>query len=187
MAIVTKSGSGRRSRTTRLAAKAAGSAPAQFNAIFLPYLPTLAAVLKADIADRACVGHRTAVMAVLDGLRITGSTDKLVEALLDSLNLRDQTQLVLAARMYHSASDSTLHDSERVAVATIQTIVRANPAARSRLMEACFGVREVGQEREEGAVLGSLTTNGGGNGLGGLPGSASPPESKYGGRDVPKT
>lgn len=137
---------GKRAERKTALAKAAESAPEQFKALTLPFLPELVEIMKADARDRTCIGHRTAVGAILDGLKITGATDRLVDALLASLNLRDEAHLALAAQMFHSASGATIQDARRNAVAVIREIVRSNPDETGRLMQECFGLRAADAE-----------------------------------------
>lgn len=139
---------GKRGKMRKAANAMVRAAPEQFTALAMPFLPELVEIMIADARDRECIGHRTAISGFLDGLKITGATDRLVEALLESLNLRDQLQLAQAASMYHSAAGATVEDAERAAVATIQTLVRAHPDRRARLLEACFGMRAADEPQE---------------------------------------
>lgn len=148
---------GKRKARKSALASAAASAPEQFKALTLPFLPELVEIMKSDARDRTCIGHRTAVAGILDGLKITGATDSLVAALLASLNLRDETHLALAARMYHDAAGATMLDARRNATAVIREIVRTNPDETGRLLEECFGLRSA----DAAALLGNVEASDG--------------------------
>lgn len=91
--------------------------------------------------------HRTAVDIIPRIMKAVGD-DSAVERLLEAMDMRDQAQLALAAQMFHSAAGATVDDAERAAVSTIQTLVKAHPDRRARLMEACFGMRDAAAPKE---------------------------------------
>lgn len=112
-----------------------------------PHLEDFVTVLVADMRDRECVGHRTAMSVIPDLMEWGGMGVEAAERLLAAVGLQQET-LALAAGMFHSAAGATVDDAERAAVATIQTLVKAHPDRRARLMEACFGMRDAAAPRE---------------------------------------
>lgn len=153
---------GTRSRTSKAVKAAAQSAPEQFRELTLPFLPELVGILFEDARDRECVGHRTAVNALLDGLKITGSTDRLLEAILERVNARSEAEMAMAMGMFHAAKDANLADAERMAVQTLRGVLKAEPWKRGRLREAVFGEREI--ETESTPVLNGHSHEGRTNG-----------------------
>lgn len=91
--------------------------------------------------------HRTAVDIIPRIMKAVGD-DSAVDRMLEAMNMRDQSQLALAAQMFHSAAGATIQDAERAACATIQKIIRSDPSSVPRLMEACFGMRDAAAPRE---------------------------------------
>lgn len=112
-----------------------------------PHLDDFIDALVADMRDRECVGHRTAMSVIPDLMEWGGMGVEAAERLLEAVGLQQET-LALAAGMFHSAAGATVDDAERAAVATIQTLVKAHPDRRARLMEACFGMRDAAAPRE---------------------------------------
>lgn len=112
-----------------------------------PHLDDFIAALVADMRDPECVGHRTAMSVIPDLMEWSGMGSEMAERLLEAVGLQQET-LALAASMFHSAAGATVDDAERAAVATIQTLVKAHPDRRARLMEACFGLRDAAAPRE---------------------------------------
>lgn len=120
---------------------AAKSAPEQFKALFLPFLPELAKILKADARDRECVGHRTAINAILDGLEVTGTKDQLVRAFLDRMEARDEEHALQLANRARAADSVTLYDVRRDAIQILKLAILEDPGFEPELKVALFGRR----------------------------------------------
>jgi len=104
---------GKRRKTAQAVKTLATSAPEQFKDLVLPFLPELVEILFEDARDRDCIGHRTAVSSILDGLKITGSTDRLLEAMLSRLSMPNEASLVAAAELYRAVQGQDIHEVYR--------------------------------------------------------------------------
>lgn len=93
---------GSRRKTAVAIRSAAASAPEQFKELVLPFLPELVEILIEDARDRSCIGHRTAVSGILDGLKITSSSDQLLEELLRRMNMPNESSLARASELYNA-------------------------------------------------------------------------------------
>lgn len=143
-------GTGTRRSTAKAVRAAAKSAPEQFKALFIPFLPELARILKADARDRECVGHRTAINAILDGLEVTGSKDQLLRAFLERMDARDEEHALQLAQRARAADSATLYEVRRDAVEILKLSLLEDPEYELELRVALFGRRA---ERSEAVVL----------------------------------
>ena len=137
-------------------------APQLMREVLAPRVEHYCDVLMSDLDDRgsfesdgkggqfwrANPAHRTALELFPRILQAIGASEDLLRKIVERLNARDEEQLAQAMLMFHSAAGATVDDAERAAVSTIQTIVRAHPDKRARLMEACFGMRAPDAPRE---------------------------------------
>ena len=67
-----------------------------------PHLEDFVAVLVADMNDRECFGHRTAMVVIPDLMDWSGIGAEAAERLLKRLNMPDEPSLLAAAELYRA-------------------------------------------------------------------------------------
>lgn len=149
---------GKRGKVRSAVKAAALSAPEQFTALALPFLPELVEILIADARDRECIGHRTAVSGMLDGLKITQNSGALVEAFLARIGATSEDELARGFERGKMAGEADLPAVDRRGIDYFRRRMQAEPGFRRQLLWELFGVREV--ESESTASRASLGVSG---------------------------
>lgn len=168
-----RSGQGRRSVLRRGMKDAAKSAPEQFREYFLPKTDALFGIVWADAVDRECVGHRTAVNAILDGLEITNSAAGFWARVLEAMGATSREDLEASYARGKLAEGSDLEQACERAKDLLRRRMASEHDYRRRLLWELFGMREavaldatrtdVARPATNGHGYGSEVTNGNGS------------------------
>ena len=154
-----KPGQGRRSLVRNGMKDAAKTAPEQFKAFFLPRAEELFGIVWEDARDRECVGHRTAIGAILAGLEIAGPGEAFWQKMLDSLGARDRNDFERTYARGRLAEGADLELSCERAKDLLRRRMASDHGYRRELLWELFGMREVAHESHTNGVTNGVASH----------------------------
>lgn len=123
-----------------------------------PHLDDFIGALVADMNDRECTGHRTAMTIVPDLMGWSGLSERLIEAFLARIGATSEDELARGFERGKMAGEADLPAVDRRGIDYFRRRMQAEPGFRRQLLWELFGVREV--ESESTASRASLGVSG---------------------------
>ena len=128
----------------------AKSAPDLFIELATPLVPKLVRILDEDLEDRHCIGHRTAVGALMDGLKITNRTGDVLAALLERWGVGSEEEALRRLTMAAGAENATQESTDQQWLTYGRRRMK-DPRFRQWAREVLFGEREVEVQGQQGS------------------------------------
>lgn len=164
---------GKRDAVTATGRKLAEQAPQLMRELLAPHVSAYVDELLHDMRDRGSFSdgewipnsaHRTAMQLVPEILKAVGANNTLILAFMDRFGVSDEGELSSLVERGRYAGEANLEASCQRAVDLLRRRMLAEPSYRRTLLWEVFGVREVEQAAQDGAVLARTPTNGHANG-----------------------